>query len=390
MLPEWGKLINGDCIEGMKKLDDKCVDYVFTSPPYNRKRNDRYAKFDDIKEEYFSFLVDAVTEMLRICKHHVFLNIMPSYYNRADVYKLIGHFSDKIQQIVVWQKLNPLPSVGTAITNAYELFLVLGDKALKGKQLYTRNIVSTNVNTDTTSEAHKAVMAQEVAEWFFDSFIPPESTIIDPFMGLGTTAVVAESRGCKWTGFEIVPEYCYMAESRIQKQSGAREVSLFDYLATKKEKKTPVLDVACGSKMFYFDKNDERVTFCDKREMDTTLCDGRKLEIHPDYRCDFTNLPFDDESYKLVVFDPPHLIGDSSGWQKLKYGFLEKDNWKEILSDGFSECFRVLQSKGVLVFKWNETDIPVSEVLKCTDERPIFGHKSGKLNKTHWLCFMKE
>ena len=77
-----------------------------------------------------------------------------------------------------------------------------------------------------------------------------------------------------------------------------------------------ILDVACGSKMFYFDKNDERVDFCDIRDMETTLCDGRKFEVHPDYKCDFTDLPFQDESYSLVVFDPPHLLGESTGWQK--------------------------------------------------------------------------
>ena len=45
--------------------------------------------------------------------------------------------------------------------------------------------------------------------------------------------------------------------------------------------------------------------------------------------------------------------------------------------------------RGVLIFKWNETDIKVSEILKLTNEKPIFGHKSGKRSNTHWICFMK-
>lgn len=154
----------------------------------------------------------------------------------------------------------------------------------------------------------------------------------------------------------------------------------------------PVLDVCCGGKMFYFNKTDPRVFFCDNREVETTLCDGRYFEIKPDLKCDFTNLPFEDNTFRLVVFDPPHLIRASgkepTGWQQIKYGALNND-WPKILADGFKECFRVLIPGGFLIFKWNETDIPVKKVLACTDETPIFGHKSGKRSNTHWICFMK-
>ncbi len=43
----------------------------------------------------------------------------------------------------------------------------------------------------------------------------------------------------------------------------------------------PILDVCCGSRMFYFDKNNPNVCFMDSREVKDTLCDGRKLEIKP-------------------------------------------------------------------------------------------------------------
>lgn len=69
-------------------------------------------------------------------------------------------------------------------------------------------------------------------------------------------------------------------------------------------------------------------------------------------------------------------------------GALQGD-WKTELKKGFEECFRVLEPYGVLIFKWNETDVRVSEILKLTPEKPIFGHKSGKRSNTHWICFMK-
>ncbi len=154
----------------------------------------------------------------------------------------------------------------------------------------------------------------------------------------------------------------------------------------------PILDVACGGKMFYFDKADDRVLFCDIRSLTTTLCDGRSFEINPDMLADFTALPFADETFSLVVFDPPHLLHNTNseikGWQQIKYGALQGD-WKSKLCKGFSECFRVLKENGVLIFKWNETDVKVSEILKLTNQKPVFGHKSGKRSNTHWICFIK-
>lgn len=59
------------------------------------------------------------------------------------------------------------------------------------------------------------------------------------------------------------------------------------------------------------------------------------------------------------------------------------------LRKGFSECFRVLKTNGTLIFKWNETDIPVKEILALTEYKPLFGHISGKRSNTHWISFIK-
>lgn len=143
--------------------------------------------------------------------------------------------------------------------------------------------------------------------------------------------------------------------------------------------------------MFWFDKNNPDVEFCDNRELPLTeYYPGRYIEISPDTVCDFTQLPFNDNSFYMVVFDPPHLerAGDKS-YMAVKYGTLKGD-WKKMLSKGFDECMRVLKPNGVLIFKWSEIQIPLSQILPLFSQKPLFGHKVGRLNKTHWLCFMKE
>ena len=70
----------------------------------------------------------------------------------------------------------------------------------------------------------------------------------------------------------------------------------------------PILDACCGGRMFYFDKHDSRVLFQDIRDVETTLCDGRHFEVKPDIQADFTNMPYPDGSFSMVVFDPPHLV----------------------------------------------------------------------------------
>ena len=163
-----------------------------------------------------------------------------------------------------------------------------------------------------------------------------------------------------------------------------------------------VLDPCCGGKMFYFDKSDSRVLFCDIRDIETTLCDGRQFAVKPDMIVNFADMPFKSDEFKLVVFDPPHLTRNTgnrksnieygtlhpTGYQQIKYGSLYGD-WREMLKKGFSECFRVLEPGGILIFKWNETDIKVSEILKLTNEKPLFGNRSGKRSLTHWIVFMK-
>ncbi|MBO7521532.1 MAG: class I SAM-dependent methyltransferase [Opitutales bacterium] len=148
-----------------------------------------------------------------------------------------------------------------------------------------------------------------------------------------------------------------------------------------------ILDVCCGGRMWWHDKEDARAVYMDRRELECTLCDGRAFRVAPDVVGDFRKIPFPDASFAMVLFDPPHLktVGKNA-WFAKKYGILG-DNWREDLRAGFAECFRVLKTGGTLIFKWSEVQVRLSEILKLTPVKPVVMHKK---QKTHFIIFLKE
>jgi ubiquinone/menaquinone biosynthesis C-methylase UbiE len=130
--------------------------------------------------------------------------------------------------------------------------------------------------------------------------------------------------------------------------------------------------------MFWYDKQEPHTTYMDVRKATYTAMDRgneRRIEISPDIQADWKNIPFDDETFDLVVFDPPHLVrAGKSSWLAKKY-------------EAFREIMRVLKPTGTLIFKWNEDQIPVKEVFKAFGQQPILGDMRSK---TKWSVFIKE
>jgi SAM-dependent methyltransferase len=151
-----------------------------------------------------------------------------------------------------------------------------------------------------------------------------------------------------------------------------------------------ILDACCGGRYFWYNKRHPNTLYVDNRKAKKGHDKYRpNHEVNPDIIMDFRNLKFPNNSFRLVVWDPPHLInlGDTSSMAK-RYGKL-KPSWREDLSRGFKECWRVLRPFGVLIFKFNERDIPIKEILSLFKEQPLFGHTSGSRAQTYWFCFMK-
>lgn len=152
-----------------------------------------------------------------------------------------------------------------------------------------------------------------------------------------------------------------------------------------------ILDVCCGGKRFYYDKENPSVTFMDIRQENFEI-HGKKIDVNPDVIGDFRSMPFDDETFDLIVFDPPHLkwAGNTS-IMKAQYGQLDLFTWADDIHKGMSECMRVAKSTATIIFKWNEAQVSLKEVLEALSPyKPLFGNKINKKGTTHWLTFVKE
>lgn len=154
------------------------------------------------------------------------------------------------------------------------------------------------------------------------------------------------------------------------------------------------IDLCCGPRSYYFDRHDPNTIYGDIRQQTITVTDQshgkiggtRQVTIAPNLLHDFRALPFADETFTLALFDPPHFTraGEAS-YMAAKYGLLQGD-WRTMLAQGFCEAFRVLKPNGVLNFKWNDTHVPLSDILPLAGRKPLLGQKR---QKTHWLLFVK-
>jgi len=165
-----------------------------------------------------------------------------------------------------------------------------------------------------------------------------------------------------------------------------------------------ILDATCGGRSIWYGDNKHRddTLYVDKRNDSNPLkreefgYEPRNYSIDPDERQDFRDLPYTDESFNLIVFDPPHAVR-SDGMETLrgvttrKWGALHAETWQEDLRNGFQELWRVLQSGGTLVFKFADESADFDEVLSLAPAEPLFGTSvnDGGTVETRWFVFYK-
>ena len=257
----YNKIVNGNSLEELKKIPDKTFDLVFADPPYNMqignklKRpddsmvdgvNDDWDKFKSF-EEYDNFCKSWLVECKRILKDNGSIWVMGSYHNIFRLGCQLQNLDYWLLNDVIWRKNNPMPNFrGTRFTNAHET-LIWASKNKKSK--YTFNYQSLKCSNDDLQMRSDWVLpicnGKEILkkkEKKIHSTQKPEAllyriilattkkgdSILDPFLGTGTTAVVAKKLGRTYFGIEKDKKYFKAANERVD----STKVFEMDYLDT--------------------------------------------------------------------------------------------------------------------------------------------------------------
>lgn len=227
---ELNKIYCESNLETMKRMQDKSVDYVLTSPPYNVK-TERIAKYKDFKdgfsqEQYFDQQKELITELLRVTKNHIFYNIQMLSGNKIALHKLIGYFAENIKEMIIWHKGFGEPAISEKVLNSgFEYIIVFSNNEPNKRYFNDANFkrgTQSNVfkilnsHSNPFADVHKAIMPLDIPRYFMINFGKENDIWYDPYMGTGTTAVAAIEEKRKFIGSEISQEYVDLANKRLE------------------------------------------------------------------------------------------------------------------------------------------------------------------------------
>jgi len=192
-------IYNADCLEILKEMPDKSVDLVLTDPPYGIDL--QYEDYEDSKEAWRALFSAFIPEAIRVAK----MVILPSC-QIAELEWIYANFPP--DWLIAWYKGSPGHRSFIGF-NDWEPHLVYGKT---GKIMHDHFQAQPQMGNKWGHPCPKPV---EWAKWFITKATEESDTILDPFLGSGTTLVACKQLGRKGIGIEISEKYCQIAKDRL-------------------------------------------------------------------------------------------------------------------------------------------------------------------------------
>jgi len=244
------KLIIGDALEELAKIPDESVDLVFADPPYNMSKKKglgwKYSKHITMqeewdifsKDEYLQFNQKWIKECLRILKHGGSLWVCGSFHNIYQVGFILQHIEDvKINNSIVWFKPNAQPNITCRMFTESTEHLIWASKNGNGKKWkfnyeMTKNLIHDDLNpkgkqtrnvwwipltpkSEKWAGIHPTQKPIELLRRIILSCTNEGDTVLDPFLGSGTTSAVAKMLGRNSIGIEKEKKYLSIIKKRL-------------------------------------------------------------------------------------------------------------------------------------------------------------------------------
>lgn len=249
-------IYNEDALKTLKKMKNDSVDIVITSPPYNmnlRIRNGEYCSRQIVKEistkytefpdnlpieQYSKMHSGILKELLRVSEL-VFYNIQIVTGSKRSIFKMIGDFAEYLKDIIVWDKSYAQPAIQSQVLNRRSELILVFDKDYPISRQFRKRGKFTRGSLDDVwvinreqsgKESHGAVFPRKLVTTILENFSEEGDVVYDPFMGTGTTAVVAKQMNRKYLGSEISKKYIKIAKDRLKNAE-----DLFSYSSKKKK-----------------------------------------------------------------------------------------------------------------------------------------------------------
>ncbi len=240
---EFNKIYNESCLTTLSNMKDNSIDVVITSPPYNmnlRIRKGEYCSRQIVKEistkyegfadnlpieEYNKFHSDVLKELLRV-SNLVFYNVQIVTGSKRSIFKMIGDFSKNLKDIIIWDKGYAEPAIQEQVLNRQSELILVFEKDYPISRQFRSAVFKRGTLGDVwkigrdrkkkRGQNHGAVFPEELIKTIIENFSKKNDVIYDPFLGTGTTAVVAKKLGRKYLGSELLKSYYKISQKRLK------------------------------------------------------------------------------------------------------------------------------------------------------------------------------
>ena len=232
-------LLNQDCIKAMEGIDSNSIDLIVTDPPYNlgnfminrdtnlKKMRDNFfgtAGWDNMEYNEWSISMDNFfSSAARVIRRGGAMIVFMAIIKVETIIRLAERHGFYYKTTGIWHKTNPMPrNMNLHFVNSTEAWVYFTYKTKTGTfnngGAMLHDFIETSVtpNSERHYGKHPTQKPESLIQHFVEILSNPGDTVLDPFMGSGTTGVVSKRSGRNFIGIELDEQYFNMAKNRIE------------------------------------------------------------------------------------------------------------------------------------------------------------------------------